>query len=43
MNRPGSTIVNEDGFKNWKAIYLLVIVYTTALIVGLYFFSRILG
>jgi len=35
--------VDEGDFKNWKAIYLLVIVYTTALIVGLYFFSRIFG
>jgi hypothetical protein len=43
MNRPGRTIMDEDGFKNWKAIYLLVIVYTTALIIGLYFFSRIFG
>ena len=43
MNWPGSTIVDEGDFKNWKAIYLLVIVYTTALIVGLYFFSRIFG
>jgi hypothetical protein len=35
--------MDEGGFKNWKAIYLLVVVYATALIIGLYVFSRVFG
>jgi hypothetical protein len=34
---------DEEGFKNWKAVYLVVIVYATTLIIALYLFSRTFG